>query len=195
MRIYTTSSHVFFQKTLQTVVLFWQVPPLQVLVMVGADAESSDPGAKGNEPKRTKTGAKSDEPKRTKKRPIKNSWTPEVKISFVQKNTRAPKSKAFARFEKYKHASTVKEALELGATFLDLDTDKQRKLVRLVDVPSQDEADDLEEDLQEAQESESFAHRMDLAERLKLERQVEKLQEEVEFWKAKTRLRCKNCGF
>ena len=53
----------------------------------------------------------------------------ELRIEFQQENTKQNRSKAFDRYELYKHSSTVAEAMKNGATREDLQNDLRRSLL------------------------------------------------------------------
>eukprot|EP00931_Biecheleriopsis_adriatica_P086813 TRINITY_DN61397_c0_g1_i1.p1 TRINITY_DN61397_c0_g1~~TRINITY_DN61397_c0_g1_i1.p1 ORF type:complete len:359 (+),score=75.92 TRINITY_DN61397_c0_g1_i1:39-1115(+) len=54
------------------------------------------------------------------------SWPADTKIVFALKNPKAPRGAAFARYEAYKHAKTIQEAIDRGAWLGDLDFDSSR---------------------------------------------------------------------
>ena len=52
-----------------------------------------------------------------------------TKINFTKKNPKKPNTKAFEKYEKYKSATTIGKALELGATMRDLQNDFEKGFV------------------------------------------------------------------
>ena len=59
-----------------------------------------------------------------KKRVIFND--PGIKVAYQQRNPKAANSAAYRRYEQYKHASTVGEAFDAGATSMDINHDYRR---------------------------------------------------------------------
>ena len=53
----------------------------------------------------------------------------DLRVEFQQTNTKQPKSKAFERYELYKHSATVAEAMKNGASREDLQNDLRRSLL------------------------------------------------------------------
>eukprot|EP00928_Gymnodinium_smaydae_P054882 TRINITY_DN3857_c0_g1_i2.p3 TRINITY_DN3857_c0_g1~~TRINITY_DN3857_c0_g1_i2.p3 ORF type:complete len:119 (-),score=17.57 TRINITY_DN3857_c0_g1_i2:790-1095(-) len=65
------------------------------------------------------------------KRPLER-LVPSVRVALTQLNPKRAGSKVFERYERYKLATTVEEALRFGASIGDLEWDRARGYLRVV---------------------------------------------------------------